>query len=220
LDGEYKVAQYCQWDGYPSGQGATILSFLNKEEQNPKEQKFIGLDKGYEDVGPKYGIEGLVFDPEKFKAAVRNCSFASEEDLKDMNESVGIGRDQEWVNMEEAARFKAKFPQIDRDMGGWVLAFVQHTDGCVLNDSIDFAADSLFCEWAYVVDLDRNTFEVHEGFNKRPSEGRFADMDYSPDHRDDKYFPVTLVAEWSLDDLPTEAEFLAKLEPQEEDDDE
>ena len=26
--GEYKVAQYGQWDGYPTGQGETIVEFL------------------------------------------------------------------------------------------------------------------------------------------------------------------------------------------------
>lgn len=31
LDGEYKVAQYGQWDGYPEGQGRTILEFLSQE---------------------------------------------------------------------------------------------------------------------------------------------------------------------------------------------
>lgn len=28
LDGEYKIAQYGQWDGYPSGQGQAIVDFL------------------------------------------------------------------------------------------------------------------------------------------------------------------------------------------------
>ena len=28
IDGEYKVAQYGQWDGYPEGQGMTALTFL------------------------------------------------------------------------------------------------------------------------------------------------------------------------------------------------
>ena len=30
-DGDYKVAQYGQWDGYPSGQGIDILTFLREE---------------------------------------------------------------------------------------------------------------------------------------------------------------------------------------------
>jgi len=28
-DGKTKIAQYGQWDGYPSGQGADILAFLH-----------------------------------------------------------------------------------------------------------------------------------------------------------------------------------------------
>ena len=31
LNGEYKVAQYGQWDGCPSGQGSYILEFLKKD---------------------------------------------------------------------------------------------------------------------------------------------------------------------------------------------
>ena len=27
-DGEHKVAQYCQWDGYPEGQGRTAFNLL------------------------------------------------------------------------------------------------------------------------------------------------------------------------------------------------
>ena len=33
LDGEYKVAQYGQWDGYPSGQGLTCLEFLRSMDE-------------------------------------------------------------------------------------------------------------------------------------------------------------------------------------------
>jgi hypothetical protein len=30
LDGIHRIAQYGQWDGYPSGQGKTVLSFLRE----------------------------------------------------------------------------------------------------------------------------------------------------------------------------------------------
>ena len=31
MDGKYKVAQYSQWDGYPEGQGMSVLKFLKEE---------------------------------------------------------------------------------------------------------------------------------------------------------------------------------------------
>ena len=34
LGNKVKVAQYGQWDGYPSGQGKTIAKFLNSESFN------------------------------------------------------------------------------------------------------------------------------------------------------------------------------------------
>ena len=37
-----------------------------------------------------------------------------------------------------------------------------------------FAGDSLFCEWAYVLDLDKETLEIYHGFNKDKAKGRFA----------------------------------------------
>lgn len=33
LDGEYRIAQYGQWDGYPKGQGVTILEFCRDKDK-------------------------------------------------------------------------------------------------------------------------------------------------------------------------------------------
>ena len=37
--GDYKVAQYGQWDGYPSGQGAVVLNFLKGWDRPSFEEK-------------------------------------------------------------------------------------------------------------------------------------------------------------------------------------
>jgi len=212
VDGEYKVAQYCQWDGYPSGQGRTILSFLNGET--------VKSPTPYDSEELTYpSIEGSVYNKDKFLAAVRDCRFIeSDEEIKDMYASVGIPPEQQWLNMDEAKRFKTKYPQIDRDMGGNILAFIQAEGGITLQNEIEFANDSLFCEWAYVIDYDRGTFEVYSGFNTEPVEGRFSDGngDLDQSHRETKYFPIALQKEWSLDSLPTEEEFLTALNPTEE----
>ena len=66
-------------------------------------------------------------------------------------------------------------------------------------------------DWAYVIDLDRRTFEVYKGWTEVPPRvgERFAG-DRSPDEHG-KY-PFNEVAVFSLDDLPSVAEFLEVCE--------
>jgi len=43
LEGKTKVAQYGQWDGYPTGQGATIQEFLQKVDLKDFKEKVRAL---------------------------------------------------------------------------------------------------------------------------------------------------------------------------------
>ena len=40
-------------------------------------------------------------------------------------------------------------------------------------DNADFLRDSLFCEWGYVINLDKGVLEVYRGFQKAPSKNRY-----------------------------------------------
>lgn len=159
LDGKLKVAQYCQWDGYPSGQGQTALEFLR------------------------------TVDLEKFKADVRKCSWVTGNPWDEFDPN-GSG----WVTMENSAKFKEKYPELHRDTGAKVLAMLP----CKLQNEIEFVKDGLFCEWAYVIDLDAGTFEVYQGFQTEACVGRFAAMD----DPSEEYRPVSLVASYPLTNLP------------------
>lgn len=87
-----------------------------------------------------------------------------------------------------------------------VLTTIADSNGPIeLVNSINFAKDGLFCEWAYVIDLDTNTFEVFKGFSKKPVPGRFGPGE--PDV--DGYYPVAQIANYSLDHLPSKDELLA-----------
>lgn len=109
-------------------------------------------------------------------------------------------------------------PYASRDHGAYILRLVQEADGeVVLFNHIDFAGDSLFCEWAYVVDLDKATLEVFKGFNKTPLDPseRFASF-----ANGGNYQPVRLAGSFSLDALPSEEEFLAKFATGDDEEDE
>lgn len=66
----------------------------------------------------------------------------------------------------------------------------------VMIDKKDFAGDSLFCEWGYLVNMDEEVLEVYRGFvtEKSESVGRFAGMEpYRPEYTDTVYYPITLI---------------------------
>ena len=181
-DGEYKVAQYGQWDGYPSGQGLRCLSFLREDMVRP------------------------VFD-EKVSA----CFWLDEEALKRQWVECGAEPDAEWVGIDVGDLHAERFPENSRDTGARILWVVQDSEKPLgLTDNLSFAGDGLFCEYAYVIDLDQDTFEVYKGFSEEKPDGtgRFDDLEPYKAHGDTLYYPVTLLAGFDLDDLPTDEEFL------------
>lgn len=80
-----------------------------------------------------------------------------------------------------------------------------------VEDHATFALDSLFCEWAYVIDLDAGNFEVYQGFQVQPHTlGRFASRPVNDRVvGGEKYYPIALVASWPLSALPDDDTFLA-----------
>jgi len=62
-----------------------------------------------------------------------------------------------------------------------------------------FLYDSLFCEWAYIINLDTETFEGYRGLNKNPAaKGRYASKKIR-DNND--YLGVTLVKSIALAEI-------------------
>lgn len=168
-NGVHKIAQYGQWDGYPSGQGKDVLTFLQ--------------DAGKVDMLKNYRL--------------KRCRFLTDAEIEK------ISKEQNPVESR---------PQLSRNMGADILNLAATVDGLYLVDSIGFAADSLFCEWAYVVDFDTNEFEIYKGFNTTPAIGRFKDLPCEPGS---EYTPVTLIKSYKLDALPTLETFLMELENEE-----
>lgn len=191
-DGAFKIAQYCQWDGYPGGQGADALEFLRTG-----------------------------FDREKFLAGLAHAFEPTDEQRNAMWKKVGVDivKTNGMVPFDKSKKFVEIFPTLHRDTGAKILPLIQAaTEPFPVDLATGFAGDSLFCEWAYVIDLDQNVFEVYEGFNKvpTPADSRFpSGADWL--EKTDNYEPVALKKSYPLDALPDLDTFLADLEPVEDD---
>jgi len=87
--------------------------------------------------------------------------WVTEKQLTKFWKDAGHDGKSEWVNMEVSNNFKKAHPQLNRDMAAEVLEFIYNSDKPVLlKDDSSFIEDGLFCEWAYIIDLDKNTLTV------------------------------------------------------------
>lgn len=184
-DKETKVAQYCQWDGYPSGQGLDIIKFFRDTLASNPAQLTI------------------------FKQKVLNkTKFLSDSELKDLWKSAGAG-DSGWVTMDVSEKFEQLYPSLHRNTGAEILDIINKSNDVVpLTDASDFVNDGLFCEWAYVVDLDKNKLEVYQGvyFKEGEAPPKIAKNRFTAAGGQ-----VRLKKKFDLLNLPTNAEFCKKL---------
>ena len=183
-NGEYKIAKYGQWDGYLGSLGLGILTFLR--------------DK---------------FDRTKFIKGLSKVRKVTDAELQQFWVDAGAEPGANWVNMTVSQKFAEAHPELTRDMAGYtLLEAIQNGKVTYSNPDLNFAADSLFCEWAYVLDLDQGTFEVYEGFNQSPLgiKDRFAGIAMAPlkPGQQREYYQVRLLKSYSLRRLPNDTTFL------------
>lgn len=161
-DKQNKIAQYGQWDGYLEGQGKDILGFLN-DKNNIKLLK-----------------ESL--SRVRFVDEVKDKAFLDEYNKNSPN----------WSNepdnrTEEQKRWFKTY--ISRDLGFDILLNIIESNDkeILLKDSTSFSKDDLFCEYLYVIDLDKETFAIYKSgfddllkeysFNKLPTEKELLNLD-------------------------------------------
>lgn len=121
----------------------------------------------------------------RLEANLDKAYWAGEDELKAIYSKYQS--EEGWMTMEEGKAFGEAYPSLSRDTCAEILEVVASASERVpLVNEMDFLQDTLFCEWAYVLDLDTRTLKVFGGSD----EAR---------------------AEFSLDDFPTtNEEFVAK----------
>ena len=180
---EVKIAQYGNSSGYPEVVGLDILNFISIE------RNLIELTNR---------LSKICFmseDDEKLYRSLENKMYEGNlEEMKKANEEIS-----------------EKFPLVVMDFGGKLLKEIIICDyeKMILKNSINFAKNSLYCEWAYVIDLDKDIFEVYKGsnlLNLSENERFFFLQD-----KNEKYKPVKLIKCYNLKTLPNQLEFVEQF---------
>jgi len=79
-------------------------------------------------------------------------------------------------------------------------------------DNFEFLKDSLFCEYAYIINLDTMKLEFYQGFNKSVDENSPLPFEQVGDKSG--YYPVRFKGSCSLNDIPDD--WIKKFYPEEE----
>lgn len=120
-----------------------------------------------------------------------------------------------------------KYPQLKDTVSADILNMVYNNEVYKLEDMENFAADSLFCEWGYVIDLDKNTLEIYRGFQTEPLKENERFYLYQIDidnilqiskeatlelQEEGWYYPIKMIKEYSLFNLPNTDSFIQELD--------
>jgi hypothetical protein len=192
VGGEVKLA-YNHWDSYPDGLGVKVLSFVRQ----------LVKDGAVDDAAQR----------------VRDLKVVTDETPVTPADVQALKR---WANTTVGGPTETGAPswyQLLRETQGDPDAIL--TAG-YLEDSSEFALDSLFCEWGYVINFDDKVLEVYRGFQQKPpTAGRWAGQE-DPEAKAQReqqlarlgsgYYPINEIARFGFDELPTVEAFVVHVE--------
>lgn len=163
---------YNHYDSYPSGLGEEVISMIQKIDKKKQwEQLKINVDK-----------------LKVVKEGTKPSKELQERYKKYSNLNVSERSLEDWYCLLRELQGTKYIEEI-------CAGNVEH-----MNDGgADFVKDSLFCEYAYLIDLDKMVLELYVGFQNSPQKGnRFG---VKGDKRKDSYFPCAKLGEIPLDGI-------------------
>ena len=134
----------------------------------------------------KYGLEGLREKARGIRVIAKGCPAPTAQD---------IDRYKELLDTNVSLRSVSDWYCLLRGLQGDLEKVFEYG---VIQDSAAFLKYSLFCEWAYILNLDEGAVEVYQGFQDKPhKQGR-----YASETTDDEYYPVALVLSAPANNIP------------------
>lgn len=127
------IGKYCQWDGYPSGQGKTIISFLNNG-----------------------------FDREKFIANLSNVREPTENEMNIFNKLTGITDGYMNMNQVDLFKKVFPYASRDIG-GDIIQLIQESTDKEILFQNSFKEFGESYIEYVYELDLNSNVLKCYSG---------------------------------------------------------
>ena len=167
-------ATYNHWDSYPDWLGREVISFC-KYNSIENLDKFFNL------------IELVDENSTPTKEQVEYCTSLGLEDTDLHNRDL-----YDWYCL------------IHNLQGNFNLyqKLIDNHNLIYMTDYITFIEDSLFCEYAYIINLDDNVLEFYKGFQHEPQNGnRYGTESTYEGHDGTKYYPCKLIKTFPLGEL-------------------
>lgn len=159
---------YNHCDSYPDGLGSGVIAELKKID---------ATENGWEQFKKNAKAVQMVDESKKPSKELQDKY------NEHFNNNVSTGSSEEWYALLRDLQGEAYLPAI---MSGEVEHMV---------DAKNFPQDSLFCEYAYVIDLDKMVLEFYKGFQTAPQKGNR----FGTKMRDrGEYYPVAKVGQIAL----------------------
>ena len=126
-----------------------------------------------------------------------NLQLIKEEDLEKIIDNQTICKVEQFLPLSSQFKENLTYQALSEEINDQLVLINQGFP--ILYDSYDFLFDSLFCEYAYIINLDNQTLEFYRGFNKQriPNAigGRYSNKTYD---RAREYFGIILLKEYPL----------------------
>ena len=181
LESKLRLAQYITEDAYPSQAGVLLLAFLGKR---PLQTLGLLCER----------LQATMPCTQKdFRMRMRACGFSNPEK----------------ADREQLHAFEAKWAHLTAAPGVKILDLLLHGTVDVVKLEPEFARDSLYCEWVYVLDADTQILEIYKGKNTQPVPRgeRFHRAGLRP--TESGHYPVRLLKAYPLTALPTASQLCA-----------
>lgn len=171
--GNVDKCTYNHYDSYPSGLGRDILQFCATHSEQQISDLYNLIELFNTNVPPTAEQKNMC----KLNGYV--------------NLNVGSQSDSDWYCL---------LRELQGYIDAWDKALKQNAK-LPMEDSIDFIKDSLFCEYAYIINLDTHVLELWKGFQEKPNPSNRYGFDISSQGDNYTYYPCNLIWEIKLSDI-------------------